>query len=70
MKPNRRSEKYQQHLQATEEVVLLSSADRISILRCANWQACPAAFYRYFSSQEDLLDTFSRYKRDDFTRFC
>ncbi|TKA89652.1 TetR/AcrR family transcriptional regulator [Halopseudomonas bauzanensis] len=68
VKPNRRSEEtISSILRATEEVVLLSGADRISILEvCKLAGVSRGTFYRYFSSQEDLLDTFSRHKRDDF----
>ncbi|MBP77556.1 MAG: TetR/AcrR family transcriptional regulator [Pseudomonadales bacterium] len=68
VKPNRRSEEtINEILQATEEVVLSSGADRISILDvCKIAGVSRGTFYRYFSSQEDLLDTFSRHKRDSF----
>lgn len=68
VKPNRRSEEtITSILQATEEVVLRSGADRISILDvCKLAGVSRGTFYRYFSSQEDLLDTFSRHKRDNF----
>lgn len=68
VKPNRRSEEtIASILQATEEVVLRSGADRISILDvCKLAGVSRGTFYRYFSSQEDLLDTFSRHKRDNF----
>tara|TARA_R110000850_G_scaffold81515_8_gene175237 strand:- start:16989 stop:17732 length:744 start_codon:yes stop_codon:yes gene_type:complete len=68
VKPNRRSEEtINSILEATEEVVLESGADRISILDvCKAAGVSRGTFYRYFSSQEDLLDTFSRHKRDAF----
>ncbi|WP_110950375.1 TetR/AcrR family transcriptional regulator [Pseudomonas bohemica] len=68
VKPNRRSEETIANiLAATEEVVLQSGADRISILDvCKVAGISRGTFYRYFSSQEDLLDTFSRHKRDSF----
>lgn len=68
VKPNRRSEETISNiLAATEEVVLSSGADRISILDvCQVAGVSRGTFYRYFSSQEDLLDTFSRHKRDSF----
>lgn len=68
VKPNRRSEETISNiLAATEEVVLQSGADRISILDvCKVAGISRGTFYRYFSSQEDLLDTFSRHKRDSF----
>lgn len=68
VKPNRRSEETIANiLAATEEVVLQSGADRISILDvCQVAGISRGTFYRYFSSQEDLLDTFSRHKRDSF----
>jgi|TARA_Y100001001_G_scaffold70628_1_gene68653 AcrR family transcriptional regulator len=70
VKPNRRSEEtISSILDATEQVVLRSGADRISILDvCKLAGISRGTFYRYFSSQEDLLDTFSRHKRDNFHR--
>lgn len=70
VKPNRRSEETIANiLVATEEVVLRSGAERISILDvCEVAGVSRGTFYRYFSSQEDLLDTFSRHKRDSFHR--
>lgn len=67
-KPNRRSEEtVDKILAATEEVVLRSGADRISILAvCELAGVSRGTFYRYFSSQDDLLETFSRHKRENF----
>ena len=70
VKPNRRSEETIGNiLAATEEVVLRSGADRISILDvCQVAGVSRGTFYRYFSSQEDLLDTFSRLCREKVSR--
>ncbi|MCF5086970.1 TetR family transcriptional regulator, partial [Pseudomonas gessardii] len=56
VKPNRRSEETIANiLKATEEVVLLSGADRISILDvCQVAGVSRGTFYLYFASQEDL----------------
>ncbi|MFD0752338.1 TetR/AcrR family transcriptional regulator [Massilia norwichensis] len=54
-------------LAVTEEIILRSGAERISILDvCEEVGISRGTFYRYFSSQDDLLDAFSRYKRDQF----
>lgn len=54
-------------LAATEQIVLESGADRISILEvCKTAAVSRGTFYRYFSSQDELLDAFSRHKRDRF----
>lgn len=54
-------------LVATEEIILRSGAERISILDvCEEVGISRGTFYRYFSSQDDLLDAFSRHKRDQF----
>lgn len=68
VKPNKRSEETIANiLKATEEVVLMSGAERISILDvCQVAGVSRGTFYRYFSSQDDLLDTFSRHKRESF----
>ncbi|MFC5509522.1 TetR/AcrR family transcriptional regulator, partial [Massilia jejuensis] len=51
----------------TEEIILQSGAERISILDvCHDSGISRGTFYRYFSSQDDLLDAFSRHKRDQF----
>ena len=52
---------------ATEAVVLESGADRVNILDvCQTAGISRGTFYRYFSSQDDLLDAFSRHRRDRF----
>lgn len=54
-------------LATTEEIILQSGAERISILDVCNDSGISrGTFYRYFSSQDDLLDAFSRHKRDQF----
>ena len=54
-------------LAATEQIVLESGADRISILDvCKAAEVSRGTFYRYFSSQDELLDAFSRHTRDRF----
>lgn len=65
---NRRSEEtIATILASTEEIVLQSGADRISILDvCKAADISRGTFYRYFSSQDELLDAFSRHKRDRF----
>lgn len=65
---NRRSEQtIAKILVATEQVVLESGADRISILDvCAAADVSRGTFYRYFASQDELLDAFSRHKRERF----
>jgi AcrR family transcriptional regulator len=54
-------------LAATEEVVLRAGADRISIMEVCEFAGVSrGTFYRYFSSQEELLDAFSLHKREQF----
>lgn len=54
-------------LEVTGEIILQSGADRISILDvCEQAGIARGTFYRYFASQEELLDAFSRHKRDQF----
>lgn len=67
---NRRSEETIANILAsTEQIVLESGADRISILDvCKAANVSRGTFYRYFSSQDELLDAFSRHKRDRFHR--
>lgn len=67
---NRRSEQTIENiLAATEQVVLASGAERISILDvCKAASVSRGTFYRYFASQEELLDAFSRHKRERFHR--
>lgn len=67
---NRRSEETIANiLTATEQIVLESGVERISILDvCKAAGVSRGTFYRYFSSQDELLDAFSRHKRDRFHR--
>jgi AcrR family transcriptional regulator len=67
---NRRSdETIANILAATEQIVLDSGAERISILDvCKAVGISRGTFYRYFKSQDELLDAFSRHKREDFHR--
>lgn len=52
---------------ATEKVVLESGAERISILEvCEIAGVSRGTFYRYFASQDELLEAFTRHKRDNF----
>jgi AcrR family transcriptional regulator len=54
-------------LVATENIVLESGAERISILDvCRAADVSRGTFYRYFASQDELLDAFSRHKRERF----
>lgn len=65
---NRRSEQTVDNiLTATEQVILKSGAERISILEVCNTAGISrGTFYRYFASQEELLDAFSRHRRENF----
>ncbi|MBQ1762368.1 MAG: TetR/AcrR family transcriptional regulator [Aquincola sp.] len=67
---NRRSEETISNILAvTEQIVLESGAERISILDvCKAASISRGTFYRYFSSQDELLDAFSRHKRETFHR--
>lgn len=54
-------------LAATEEMVLREGSDRIPILDvCALAGVSRGTFYRYFASQDELLDAFARHKRASF----
>ena len=56
-------------LKATEEVVLRSGAERVSIMEvCEHAEVSRGTFYRYFSSQDELLDAYSLHKRQEFHR--
>lgn len=65
---NRRSEQTIDNIfAATETVVLESGAERISILEvCETAGVSRGTFYRYFASQDELLEAFSRHKRENF----
>lgn len=65
---NRRSEQTIDNILAvTENIVLESGAERISILDvCRAANVSRGTFYRYFASQDELLDAFSRHKRNRF----
>jgi len=67
---NRRSELTIENILAcTEKIILESGADRISILDvCRAADISRGTFYRYFASQDELLDAFSRHKRERFHR--
>ncbi len=67
---NRRSEQtIEKILACTEQIILESGAERISILDvCRAAEVSRGTFYRYFASQEELLDAFSRHKRERFHR--
>jgi AcrR family transcriptional regulator len=54
-------------LAAAEEVVLRSGVHRVAILDvCKAADISRGTFYRYFSSQEELLDALVRHKREGF----
>lgn len=54
-------------LAVTEEMLVREGVERFSILDvCKNANVSRGTFYRYFSSQDELLDAFSRYKRERF----
>ena len=56
-------------LAATEEIILREGAERISVMDvCVHAKVSRGTFYRYFSSQDDLLDAFARHKRESFHR--
>lgn len=56
-------------LEAAERVILESGVERVSILDvCKVAGISRGTFYRYFSSQDELLDAFSKYKRERFHR--
>ncbi len=65
---NKRSEQTMRKIfDATEQIILESGVERISILDvCRTADMSRGTFYRYFDSQEDLLDAFSQYKRESF----
>lgn len=67
---NRRSEQTIHNIfEATQKVVLESGAERISILEvCETAGVSRGTFYRYFSSQDELLEAWSRHSRDSFHR--
>lgn len=54
-------------LEAADRVILESGAERISILDvCVAAGISRGTFYRYFASQEELIDAISRHKREIF----
>ena len=65
---NKRSEQTVDNIfEATEQVILKSGADRISIMEVCNAASISrGTFYRYFASQEELLSAFSKHKRERF----
>lgn len=67
---NRRSEQTIENiLVCTEKIILESGAERISILDvCRAADVSRGTFYRYFASQDELLDAFARHKRERFHR--
>ena len=67
---NTRSEKtVQLILEAAEQVIYESGVERVSILDvCKVAKISRGTFYRYFTSQDELLESFSRFKRQRFHR--
>jgi AcrR family transcriptional regulator len=65
---NKRSEEtIKQILAAAEQVILESGVERVAIQDvCDVAGLSRGTFYRYFSSQEELLDAFSKHKREKF----
>lgn len=65
---NKRSDDtIRQILVAAEQVILESGVERVAILDvCEVAGLSRGTFYRYFSSQEELLDAFSAHKRERF----
>jgi len=65
---NRRSEQtIEKILSCTEKIILETGAERVSILNvCREADVSRGTFYRYFASQDELLDAFSRHKRERF----
>lgn len=56
-------------LAATEAILLREGSERISVLDvCELAQVSRGTFYRYFSSQDELLDAFARHKRASFQK--
>lgn len=54
-------------LAATEEMIVREGVEHFSILDvCKHANVSRGTFYRYFSSQDELLDAFSRYRRENF----
>lgn len=65
---NKRSEQTIERIfDATEQAILESGTDRIAILDvCKSINISRGTFYRYFASQDELLDAYSRHKRESF----
>lgn len=68
VRQNRRAERtFANILAATERSLLSDGAERISIIDiCKDANLSRGTFYRYFSCQDDLLDVYSRHKREEF----
>lgn len=68
LRSNTRSEKtVQLILEAAEQVIYESGVERVSILDvCKVAKISRGTFYRYFSSQDELLESFSQFKRQRF----